>query len=176
MEKLLIVIDVQNDFVNGALGTEEAQEILPYVVDKMKQYRKGNIIATKDTHFDNYLKTQEGSKLPVEHCVKNTLGWEFPQEISEYMKEYNVSVIEKQSFASVELVEKVKQYVENGLKEVEIIGICTDICVVSNALLLKGHFPELKIKVDSACCAGTTVENHNHALSIMRMCQIEISE
>ena len=165
--KTLLVIDMQNDFINGALGSPEAKAILPNVAKKIREYQDigHEIIFTQDTHFENYLQTQEGQKLPVEHCIINTPGWEIPQCLNN--KEY-ITVL-KNTFGSFDL----ESYI-NENTDLEIIGLCTDICVVSNALILKATFPEMKIKVDSNCCAGTTPEAHEAALTVMRSCQIEV--
>lgn len=167
MEKVLIVVDMQNDFVDGSLGTKEAVKIVPTVADKIKAAINNNnmVIFTKDTHYSNYLETAEGKNLPVEHCIKGSSGWEIIPALNKYAQ----NVIEKNTFGSTILPEKVKEY-----DEIELIGLCTDICVISNALLLKAHFPEKDIYVDASCCAGVTPESHNNALEAMKMCQIKI--
>ncbi len=167
MSKALIVVDMQNDFVDGTLGTKEAGQIVPTVVNKVKSAIKNNecIIFTKDTHYSNYLSTSEGKKLPVEHCIKGSNGW----EIIPQLKEYAVNVIEKNTFGSVKLPEEVK-----NCDKIELVGLCTDICVISNALLLKAFFPEKDISVDVSCCAGVTPQSHNNAIEAMKMCQINI--
>lgn len=169
--KLLIVVDMQNDFIDGALGTEEAKKIVPFVKEKISSYLTAGdkVIYTRDTHTEHYLKTQEGKHLPVVHCVKGTTGW----EIAEGVFAEGSYVIDKPSFASMELAEYVAQ-LEN-LEEVELAGLCTDICVISNAMILKAKLPELPVAVDAACCAGVTVESHENALRAMKMCQIEVS-
>ena len=174
--KVLVVVDMQNDFIDGSLGTPEAVAIVPSVIEKIKEYERGDslIIYTKDTHFDNYLETSEGRNLPVEHCIKGTVGFELNEKIAESLKERDYKVIEKPTFGSVELPKLVEEMANGEDFDVTLIGLCTDICVVSNALLLKANFPEKTIKVDSTCCAGVTPETHNNALSTMRMCQIEI--
>lgn len=166
---VLIVIDMQNDFIDGALGTPEAVAIVPRVIEKVKEYEKNGdmIIYTKDTHFDNYLDTQEGKNLPVKHCVKGTVGHDIPADI----QRGHDLVIEKLTFGSVELVERLKTI---EFDEIELIGLCTDICVVSNALLVKASFPEKKVTVDSSCSAGVTPETHSAALTTMKMCQINV--
>ena len=167
--KALIVVDMQRDFIDGALGTKEAVAIVPKVIEKVKEYenRADLIIYTKDTHYDDYLKTREGRHLPVEHCIKGTPGHDIPDEI---LRGHDV-VFEKLTFGSVELVEYLRTL---ELDVVELIGICTDICVVSNALLIKASFPELDVTVDSACCAGVTPDTHTAALTTMKMCQINV--
>ena len=166
---VLIVVDMQNDFIDGALGTPEAVAIVPRVINKIKEYEKNGdmIIYTKDTHFDNYLDTQEGKNLPVKHCVKGTVGHDIPADI----QRGHDLVIEKLTFGSVELVERLKTI---EFDEIELIGLCTDICVVSNALLVKASFPEKKVTVDSSCSAGVTPETHSAALTTMKMCQINV--
>ena len=170
MKKLLIVIDMQNDFIDGSLGTKEARAIVPAVLAKIESYPPEAVIATMDTHGPDYLKTQEGKKLPVEHCIKGTDGWRIRPEIEALLSK--ARIYEKPTFGCEKLAADLKA--EKGLKEVEIIGLCTDICVVSNALLIKAALPELKIKVDSSCCAGVTPEKHLAALETMRSCQIEV--
>ncbi len=167
MEKVLIVVDMQNDFVDGSLGTKEAVKIVPTVADKIKAAINNNnmVIFTKDTHYSNYLETAEGKNLPVEHCIKGSNGWEIIPALNKYAQ----NVIEKNTFGSTILPEKVKEY-----DDIELVGLCTDICVISNALLLKAHFPEKNICVDASCCAGVTPESHNNALEAMKMCQIKI--
>lgn len=168
--KVLCVIDMQNDFIDGALGTAEAQAIVGNVADKIAFYRQNGdtVIFTRDTHYDNYELTQEGRNLPVPHCIKDTQGW----QISSELITTDCIIIDKPSFGSVELGDYVAAL--DNVEEIELIGLCTDICVISNAMILKAKLPEVKIKVDSACCAGVTPESHNNALSAMKMCQIEI--
>ncbi len=163
--KTLIVIDMQNDFIDGSLGSKEAVEIVPAVKEKIKEYRENGdeVIFTRDTHHDNYLNTNEGHYLPVVHCIENTPGW----EIREGLYFEGAEIINKPSFGYTGWKEKT-------FEEIEIIGLCTDICVVSNALILKALFPEIKISVDPKCCAGVTPDSHNAALETMKMCQIEI--
>ena len=167
--KILIVVDMQKDFIDGALGTAEAVSIVPNVIEKIKQYESSDnlVIYTKDTHLENYMDTREGRHLPVPHCIKGTAGHEIPDEI---LRGHDL-IIEKPTFGSVELV----HYLENiEFDEVELIGLCTDICVVSNALLIKARFPEREVSVDSSCCAGVTPATHEAALTTMKMCQINI--
>lgn len=168
MAKVLIVVDMQNDFVNGALGTKEAEKIVPGVINKVKSAVNNNdgVIFTKDTHYSDYLSTAEGKNLPVEHCIKGSKGWEIIPGLSGYAGK----VIEKNTFGSINLPKEVENY-----DEIELIGLCTDICVISNALLLKAYFPEKNISVDASCCAGVTPESHNNALEAMKMCQININ-
>ena len=167
--KILIVVDMQKDFIDGALGTAEAVAIVPSVIEKIKEYENSDslVIYTKDTHFENYMDTREGRHLPVPHCIKGTAGHEIPDEI---LRGHDL-IIEKPTFGSTELV----SYLENiEFDEVELIGLCTDICVVSNALLIKARFPEREVSVDSSCCAGVTPATHEAALTTMKMCQINI--
>lgn len=169
MKQLLVVVDMQKDFVNGSLGTKEAEEIVSNVQTKVEKYKSEGweIVFTRDTHSADYLQSQEGEKLPVEHCIKGTDGWEIIPELQEYAE----SVIDKPTFGSTELVTYVGQA---DIESVELIGLCTDICVVSNALLLKAHYPEMPIAVDASCCAGVTVASHEAALTTMKMCQIDV--
>lgn len=173
MRKVLIVIDMQNDFIDAALGTKEAAAIVDAVKGKIRSYPSENIIATMDTHYDNYMETQEGKYLPVPHCIKGTDGWKIRPEIAELLKD--AKIYEKPTFGSTALAADLKALSEREELELELVGLCTDICVVSNALLLKACMPEVKISVDAACCAGVTPEKHLAALETMRSCQIQIS-
>ncbi len=171
MKDILLVVDMQNDFVSGTLGTKEAETIVEKAVNKIKNF-KGSVFFTQDTHSASYLNSQEGKLLPIVHCIKNTKGWELVEPIK---KLANKNIYEKNSFGSLTLAETLKKLnEEESLSSITLIGICTDICVVSNAILLKTFLPEVKISVDISCCAGTTPENHNHAAAVMRMCQINI--
>ena len=172
MRKVLIVIDMQNDFIDAALGTKEAAAIVDAVKDKIRSYPSENIIATMDTHFDNYMQTQEGKYLPVPHCIKGTDGWKIRPEIAELLKD--AKIYEKPTFGSTALAADLKALSEREELELELVGLCTDICVVSNALLLKACMPEVKISVDAACCAGVTPEKHLAALETTRSCQIQV--
>ncbi|HIY00502.1 MAG TPA: cysteine hydrolase [Candidatus Blautia faecipullorum] len=170
--KYLIIIDVQNDFVTGSLGTKEAQQMLPGLLKKAREF-PGKILMTKDTHEENYLDTQEGKLLPVLHCMKNTEGWEFPAEMEKIRLEKAAEVYEKPCFGSLRLVEEIRRLYEKGeIESAELVGICTDICVASNALMLKSSLPELPIYVDAACCAGVDPRKHEAALEVMESCQI----
>ena len=173
MKHILIVVDMQKDFVDGALGTPEAQAIVPNVVQKIKNF-DGQIFVTYDTHDENYMLSSEGRHLPVPHCVKGTTGWELNAAVAEALHGKQYTVVEKPTFGSVELPELVESAVGPRPFTVEIIGLCTDICVVSNALLLKAYFPEAPIFVDASCCAGVTPESHQAALTTMKMCQITV--
>lgn len=172
MRKILLVIDMQNDFINGALGTPEAEAIVDRVAEEIAKYPAGDVIATRDTHPENYLETQEGRNLPVVHCVEGTLGWELHPKIAAVLK--NAVVIDKSTFGSKELAEKLALLAELDELDVTLVGLCTDICVVSNALLVKAFLPETTVRVIADCCAGVTPESHRAALETMRMCQIQI--
>ena len=173
MKKFLVVVDMQKDFVDGALGTKEACAIVPAAVKKIKGF-DGEIFATFDTHFDNYMETAEGRKLPVPHCIKGTEGWQLDKEIAAALAEKKYTPVEKLTFGSVELPELIKKAAGDEKFAIELIGLCTDICVISNALVLKAIFPEADIAVDEKCCAGVTPEKHNAAVETMRSCQIGI--
>lgn len=171
MQDILIVVDMQNDFIDGALGTAEAKSIVPKAVQKIRNF-PGRVIFTRDTHEENYLKTQEGNKLPVPHCIRGTEGWKICPELADLCTE---APIDKETFGSVELGTVLKAAdLENPIQNITLIGLCTDICVISNALLIKAFLPEVKITVDASCCAGVTPESHRMALSAMKSCQIEI--
>jgi nicotinamidase-related amidase len=173
MKKLLIVVDVQNDFVDGALGSREAIAIVPAVAKKISEF-EGDIFVTYDTHFENYMDTEEGKKLPVPHCVKGTEGWELNDEVRKALAGKDFTSVEKNTFGSVELPLQIQKAVGDEAFSMELIGLCTDICVVSNALILTANFPEAPIAVDAACCAGVTPEKHAAALETMRSCQIDV--
>ena len=169
---MLLVIDMQNDFIDGALGTPEAKAIVPAVKEKIGTYPSDAVYATLDTHEPDYLSTQEGRKLPVEHCIRGTAGWQLHPEIAGLIVAGHI--YEKPTFGSLSLANDLSKITD--LEEIEIVGLCTDICVVSNALLLKATMPEVRITVDAACCAGVTPEKHKAALETMRSCQIEVIE
>jgi nicotinamidase-related amidase len=171
--KILIVIDMQKDFVDGSLGTKEAAAIVPNVIKKINDF-DGKVIYTKDTHYEDYLETTEGKKLPVKHCIQGTKGHELQEDIHELCKKNQSAIYEKVTFGSSEMAKELQKEFKNSLEEIELIGLCTDICVISNALMLKAFFPETKIVVDASCCAGVTVETHKNALEAMKMCQIEV--
>ncbi len=172
MRKILIVIDMQNDFIDAALGTKEAVAIVEAVKEKIRSYPAADVIATMDTHGVNYMETQEGKYLPVPHCIKGSDGWQIRQDIAELLT--GATIYEKPTFGSTAMAADLKAISEKEEIELELIGLCTDICVVSNALLLKAAMPEVKISVDPACCAGVTPEKHLAALETMRSCQIQI--
>ena len=172
MEKILVVVDMQKDFVDGALGTQEAQAIVDNVVKKIESF-DGAIYVTYDTHFEDYMETSEGKNLPVVHCVRDTEGWKLNEKVQEELsKKEAYTEIEKITFGSIDLPFVLAEENEMDNAEVELIGLCTDICVVSNALILKANFPDIDIIVDSSCCAGVTPEKHEAALETMRSCQI----
>ncbi len=173
MKKFLIVVDMQKDFVDGALGTKEAVAIVDNVVKKIDNF-EGEILVTYDTHFDNYMETSEGKKLPVPHCIKATDGWKLDSKVEKALSGKEYKKVEKITFGSVELPKLVKEAAGEEEFTIELVGLCTDICVVSNALLLKANFPEVEITVDASCCAGVTPDTHEAALATMGCCQINI--
>ena len=175
MKKILIVVDMQKDFVDGALGSKEAVGVVENVVKKIEGF-DGDIIVTYDTHAENYMDTQEGKRLPVPHCIKGTEGWALDRNVQKALENKEYKVIEKPTFGSTQLVEYIKSNYNPDETEIELIGLCTDICVVSNALLMKANFLETKVSVDAKCCAGVTPESHNASLLTMKMCQVEVVE
>lgn len=175
MKKILIVVDMQKDFVSGALGSAEAVAIVDNVVNKIENF-DGDIIVTYDTHFENYMETQEGKNLPVPHCIKGTDGWKLDSKVQAALDKKEFKAIEKPTFGSTELPEYIKAKYNPAEIEIELIGLCTDICVVSNALLMKANFLETKVSVDASCCAGVTVDSHNASLTTMKMCQVNVIE
>lgn len=169
MQKILIVVDMQNDFIDGALGTKEAVAIVPKVVEKVKTF-SGKVLFTRDTHGDNYPDTQEGKNLPVPHCIKGTEGWEIRPELETLR---TTDALDKPTFGSKELGELLLQLdEEEAIESITLVGLCTDICVISNALLVKAFLPEIPVIVDASCCAGVTPESHRNALAAMKPCQI----
>ena len=173
MKRFLIVVDMQKDFVDGALGTSEAQQIVPAVAEKIRAF-DGEIIVTYDTHEEDYMTTREGRFLPVPHCIRDTEGWQLNAEVAAALAERAYTVVEKPTFGAVTLPEVVQQLAGEEEFTVELVGLCTDICVVSNALLLKANFYEMPLSLDAACCAGVTPESHNAALTTMTMCQVAV--
>lgn len=177
MKKVLIVIDMQNDFITGSLGSDDAQKIVPNVVEKIKEYNEAgdDVFYTRDTHFDNYLETLEGKKLPIEHCKYHTNGWEICDEIENLIKN-DKYVFDKTTFG----YDKFGMYLRDlgkkdcNYKSIEVVGLDSDICVISNCLILRALFPNTKITVDAKCCAGTTPEKHKAALDVMESCQIDV--
>ena len=173
MTNCLIVIDMQNDFIDGSLGTPEAQAIVPNVKNKIDEYIKAekNVFFTKDTHYSDYLHTLEGEMLPVEHCIRGTKGWEISEDIKKDMSA--IHIIEKNTFGYINW-DKYNSNLFDIYDSIEICGLCTDICVISNALILRALYPNTHIIVDSSCCAGVTPKKHEAALEVMRSCQIEV--
>ena len=172
MRKILIVVDMQNDFIDGALGTKEAEAIVENVVAEIKKYPTENIIATRDTHEENYMETREGKFLPVPHCIRGSHGWEIADAVKTALGA--AKVLDKPTFGSVKLMEEITSLAQNEEPDITLIGLCTDICVVSNAMLLKAALPEANISVVENCCTGVTPESHQNALNAMSICQIEI--
>lgn len=189
--KVVVVIDMQNDFIDGALGSPEAQAIVPVMIERLRELDDGKTLLffTKDTHQSNYLETQEGKNLPVIHCVEGTSGWSINKQISSYVDyeskflgysthDIRKSRVLKPTFGSLELANTIRGLVNDNphidIDEVILMGVCTDICVISNAMLLKAYCPELPITVDASCCVGVTPESHKNALAAMKMCQINI--
>ncbi len=173
MKEFLVVVDMQKDFVDGSLGTAEAQAIVPRVAETIRRF-DGRVFVTLDTHGTDYLSTSEGRHLPVAHCIKGTPGWQLDGAIAAALEGKDVVVLEKPTFGSLELVEQLRRAANGEAFAVTLVGLCTDICVVSNALLLKANFYEQTVRVDAACCAGVTPQTHRAALETMRMCQIEL--
>lgn len=171
MKKILIVVDMQNDFIDGALGTKEAVAIVPKVEEKIRNF-DGEVFFTRDTHETYYLETQEGKNLPVKHCIRDTEGWQIRKELDILRK---TEPIDKETFGSTDLAgELVMLNEDQGIESITLVGLCTDICVISNAFLIKASLPEVPIYVDATCCAGVTPESHENALKAMEMCQVKI--
>lgn len=171
MRDILVVVDMQNDFIDGALGTREAEAIVPRVLEKLKAF-PGPVIFTRDTHHGDYLNTQEGRRLPVPHCIEGSEGWQIRAELEKYRM---LPAVDKPSFGSTELqAVLLRMNGEEPIGSVTLVGLCTDICVISNALLIKAALPEVRVAVDAACCAGVTGQSHLTALEAMRACQIDI--
>ena len=168
--KYLIVVDMQVDFISGSLGSKDAGVIVPRVVEKVKSFA-GKVIFTRDTHGADYLKTQEGEKLPVEHCIKDTEGWQICKELLPYAE----TVVDKVTFGSMQLPGILEAFGE-PVEEIELCGLCTDICVISNAMILRAALPEARISVDASCCAGVSAESHNKALDAMKAVQITVTQ
>ena len=169
-KNVLAVIDMQNDFIDGALGTKEAEEIVGKVAAQIKDF-EGEVVYTRDTHFEDYLNTQEGAKLPVKHCIKDTDGWQIREELRKRQGD-DTRIFDKPTFGSVELAQYLKEM--KDLQSVMLIGLCTDICVISNAMVIKAFLPEVAVQVNADCCAGVTPQSHRNALDAMKMCQVEI--
>ena len=172
MKKILVVVDMQNDFIDGALGTAEAVAIVENVKTRIREYDPADVFVTMDTHAPNYLETQEGRNLPVEHCIKGTKGWQIRSDIAALLPDWHI--YEKPTFGSVALAKDIAEIAAKEDIEIEVLGLCTDICVVSNALMLKAYMPEVQISIDPSCCAGVTPESHEAALKTMQMCQIKV--
>lgn len=173
MKKFLVVVDMQKDFVDGALGTKEACGIVPAAVEKIRGFG-GEIFVTYDTHYENYMETAEGKKLPVSHCIKGTPGWELDKDIAAALEGREYTPVEKKTFGSVDLPGMIYKAAGGEDFSIELIGLCTDICVISNALILKANFPEACIAIDEKCCAGVTPEKHDAAVETMKSCQIDV--
>lgn len=170
MKKVLVVVDMQKDFIDGALGTKEAVAIVDNVAEAVSSF-DGEVVFTRDTHADNYLETQEGRNLPVPHCIRGTDGWQLDRKLA-VLNPGSMKIFDKPTFGSVALAEYLKTI--DGLESVTLVGLCTDICVISNALLIKANMPEVEIRVMEKCCAGVTPQSHKNALEAMKMCQIQI--
>ena len=168
MKKILIVVDMQNDFIDGALGTPEAVAIVPHVREKIESF-DGKVFFTRDTHFENYMSTEEGRNLPVPHCIKGTDGWQIRAELDALR---TTEAIDKLTFGSRELVDVLAA--EGEIESITFVGLCTDICVISNAMVVKAFYPEIPLTVDARCCAGVTPESHARALAAMKVCQIKV--
>ena len=173
MKRFLIVTDMQKDFVDGALGSKEAVSVVPAVCEKIRNF-DGEIIATLDTHKEDYLNTREGRFLPVEHCIKGTPGWELDKSVKAALMEREHLLLEKETFGSIKLPAILRVMSNKEEFEVHVIGLCTDICVVSNAMLIKANFPEADVYIDAACCAGVSPDTHKAALATMKSCQMII--
>ena len=168
MKKILVVVDMQNDFIDGALGTPEAVAIVPYVKELIEGF-DGKVLFTRDTHFENYMDTEEGRNLPVPHCIKGTEGWQIRAELDALR---TTEAIDKITFGSRDLVDVLAA--EGEIESITFVGLCTDICVISNAMVVKAFFPEIPLLVDAKACAGVTPESHARALEAMKMCQIKV--
>lgn len=169
-KRVLAVIDMQNDFIDGALGTKEAEAVVGKVAAQIRDF-DGEVVYTRDTHFENYLSTQEGVKLPVKHCIDKTEGWQIREELRK-LQSADTRIFDKTTFGSVELAQYLKEM--EDLQSVTLVGLCTDICVISNALVIKAFLPEVTVQVNADCCAGVTPKSHRNALEAMKMCQVEI--
>lgn len=177
MKKILVVVDMQNDFITGALGNAECQESVQKVVDVIKNNKYDYIFLTRDTHYDNYMETQEGKNLPVPHCIENTKGWEIVDAVNEavaFCKESEVRIINKPSFGSVELGATLHEIYEKEGAIIDFCGVCTGICVISNVMIVKANCPEAEIRVFEDACACVTPESHRTALEAMKLCQIAV--
>ena len=180
--KILIVVDMQNDFINGALGTAEAAAVVANVVSRIENSRGELVLLTQDTHDEDYLNTPEGRKLPVTHCIEGTDGWQINPAVKNAWRsnpdtivipQLDENTFKKPVFGSAELVEFLRTC-QNEITAIEILGVCTDICVISNAIMIKNALPDIEISVNADCCAGVTPQSHQEALNIMKMCHIDI--
>ncbi len=170
MQNILVVVDMQNDFIDGALGTAEAVAIVPKVAKKIRDFA-GTVIYTRDTHEENYMETREGRNLPVKHCIRGTEGWQIRKEL----QKDGALIVDKPTFGSKILAEKLVEMNEaEEIGSITLIGLCTDICVISNAFVIKAFLPETEITVEADCCAGVTPESHNQALAAMQVCQVKV--
>lgn len=174
MKKILVIVDMQNDFVGGALGTEEAKSILPKVEDKIRKFDGDGMYLTLDTHGEDYRETLEGKKLPIPHCIEGSVGHRLCEGIEKALEGKKYTAIKKNTFGSFKLAEAICKDFGDSEIEIDICGLCTDICVVSNALILRAAFPNAEITLDASCCAGVTEKKHNAALETMRSCQIDV--
>lgn len=174
MKKILVIVDMQNDFIDGSLGTQEAKQIVPAVVKKITDFDGDKIFVTFDTHKEDYLNTLEGKKLPVPHCVEGTEGHELNEQVFKALDGKNFVKVFKETFGCFDIVNSLKASCNGEELEIELVGLCTDICVASNAIILRAGFPNSKITVDSSCCAGVTIQSHEAALVTMQSCQIDI--
>lgn len=175
MKKILVIVDMQNDFITGSLANKEAEKILPKI-SKMIQEFDGEIIFTRDTHDSRYSESNEGKHLPIEHCMKGTFGHQIHRDLLGWR---DAKVVDKKTFGSIDLVKSIKECsygLDRRNVEIHIVGTCTDICVVSNAIILKTEFPEAKIIVHKKCCAGMDIKGHNAAMLVMKRCQIDIED
>ncbi len=168
MKKILVVVDMQNDFIDGALGTPEAVAIVPYVKELIEGF-DGKVLFTRDTHCENYMDTEEGRNLPVPHCIKGTDGWQIRAELDALR---TTEAIDKITFGSRDLVDVLAA--EGEIESITFVGLCTDICVISNAMVVKAFYPEIPLTVDAKACAGVTPESHVRALAAMKVCQIKV--
>lgn len=173
MEKILVVVDMQNDFIDGSLGSEQAKSIVGRVAEKIRNF-DGEVYVTFDTHYENYPETSEGKKLPVSHCIENTYGWKLNNDIRNAVAPKDYVLIKKNTFGSTDLADHIKMKYGDKELQVEMVGVCTDICVIANAIMIKTFIPECEITVDSSCCAGVTPESHEAALKVMKSCLINV--
>ena len=177
MRKILVIVDMQNDFITGALGNAECEASVQEVVNVIKNNKYDNIFLTRDTHHDNYMETQEGKNLPVPHCIENTEGWEIVDAVKEAVNSYDsakINVIDKPTFGSIELGESLAEIYHKEDAIIDFCGVCTGICVISNVMIAKANCPEAEIRVHEKACACVTPESHKNAIDAMKLCQIGI--